>query len=165
MKTIPLLFALCLTAFAATPPPLPIKRQAPLRSPAASVVSKDKPMLRTATVTEPPKLPMQPFYRAVQTQYGNVEFFAQALQPANQSVLFELSPDLTPDSWIPIAFFPSYPVNQQVFAGITTYEQRLTIRAKAMPEMPSGFTKTVTTGEAVWTNPKVRGVHAWRGVR
>lgn len=168
MKFIPLLLLLCLPAYASMPPmpPVPtVTRQGPLLSPKDASTPKATPMLRTVASTEPPKLPMIPFYREVQSQYGTIEFFAQALQPANQSVLFEVSPDLAPDSWIPIAFFPAYPVNQQVFAGITTHQTRLVIRAKATLVMPGGFVKTVTTGESVWTNPKVRGVHAWRGAR
>lgn len=159
---IPLLL-LCVTASAATPP-LPIKRQAPLRSPAASVVSKDKPMLRTASVTEPPRLPMTGYFRKVQSEYGRFEFNAEALQPANQSILFELSPDLSPGSWVGLAWFGPYPTAQQVFAGLTSDNAALHIRATVSPA-PATLTRVATTAGDIRINPAVRGAFARRGVR
>lgn len=159
-----LFLALCLTASAATTPPLPVKRPQPLRSPAASVVSKDKPMLRVSTITEPPRLPMTPYFRKVQSEYGRFEFNAEALQPANQSILFELSTDLAPGSWVGLAWFGPYPTAQQVFAGLTSDNAALHIRATVSPA-PATLSRVATTAGDIRINPAVRGAFARRGVK
>lgn len=185
MKTL-LLLLLCLPASAALPPSPepslpgvtrlewqslgwryepPIPRPAPLLSPKHASQPRSTPMFRPASATEPPLLPMQGFHRKVQSEYGTDEFTAQATQPANQSVLMEFSTEMAPNTWVGLAFFPAYPAEQPVFAGVTTYRQMIYIRAKATPTMPTGMVPMSTTGPAIWINPAVRGSFARRGAR
>lgn len=161
MTKIKLILLLCLCAGVAHGA---IKRPQPLHSPKHATAAKEVRMFRVAS-TEPPPLPMQAFHRKVQSEYGTDEFTAQALQPVQQSVLFELSPDMAEGSWVGLAFFPAYVAEQPVFAGVTTYRQLLFIRARATPVMPTGMVRQSGTGRAIWINPAVKGSFARRGVK
>jgi len=171
MRTLLLLLLASFTAQAAPLPPMPtgmtsamtVKRKPPLLSPKHASASKDKRMFRVASVTEPPLLPMEGFYERVQTEYGTEQFTAQVFQPRNQAVLIELSWDAFPGEWAGLAYFPAYPSDQFVTAGVVTFQPKIFTRAKATPVMPTGMVRVVTTGKAIWINPQIRGAFARRG--
>jgi hypothetical protein len=168
-----LFLALCVSASAATVPTMPavhraIKRPQPLLSPKHASIQKATPMARFSPagggVELPKKLPMKSY--CVEVQPGVMNFTAEALQPPNKSVLFELSSTITEGSWVTLAWFGPYPVAQQVFAMVPTEVPFASIRATAGTE-PSGTMSRVVVAATpgIRINPDVKGVQAWRGAR
>jgi hypothetical protein len=165
-----LFIALCVSASAATVPQMAIKRPAPLLSPKHASIQKATPMLRQfspAGVELPKKLPMKAYCVVVtNSPYGHMEFTAEAIQPADKTVLFEMSPDLTEGSWVTVAWFGKYPIAGQVFAIVHSDADYIFMRATAGVE-PAGAMSRVVVAETpgIRKNQDVPGVHAWRGAR
>lgn len=169
MKTISILFlALVLSASAA---PLPtvtrVKRTGPLLSPKHAAEAKAAPMARFSPAGGPDltkRLPMKSY--CVMVQPGLMHFTAEALQPANQSLLFEVSSLLTEGSWVPLAWFGPYPQAQQVFAMIEIDEQFYSIRATAAVAPSGAMSRLVVAAPVgIRINPELPGARAWRGVK
>ena len=124
-----------------------------LKSPRHASITKAARMSRS--ISEPPYLPMKAFHTNVVSDFGNQLFTAQALQPAGQSILFEVASILDPTYYIPLGGAGPFPYPQQVQAGLYTYEQMLFIRCKATPETPAAFGPAAMTG-TIWINPAMR---------
>lgn len=170
---------LCASCYAAPPLPLipTVTRKAPLQSPRAASVPKSTPMFVTAS--ELPVLPMVPYFRVANSEFGTYEFSASAWQPTGYAILFEVSPTVgLLAQWEPLAWFGPYVVDQQVFAGLYSYSVTLYIRATpTLSPAPAVLTEVNSTvllsesGKAIMSrrvasakvavNPRFKGVRAW----
>ncbi len=158
---------LCVSASAATVPFPKVTR--PALSPKHAALPKSTPMKRQTLGgggggESPKRLPMKAY--CVEVNPGQMDFTAEALQPANQSVLFELSSSLTEGSWVTLAWFGPYPVEQQVFAMVPLDIGHSNIRATAGVSPGATMSRVVIQNSpGIRVNPDVRGVRAWRGTR
>jgi hypothetical protein len=93
---------------------------------------------------------MKCFYRKVETEYGEHEFVAEALQPAGCPLLIEFSTDCV--NWEAIGQWGAYFEDQQVSAGVVTRHDCGFLRATPLPaESPSplGGERAGVRGESV----------------
>jgi hypothetical protein len=70
---------------------------------------------------------MAAYYRRVDTDYGEHEFTAEALQPARCALLFEFSIDQV--TWDSLGWWAAYPEDQQVSVAVITRHPAGYIRA------------------------------------
>lgn len=164
-----LFLCLCATACAApTPPTIPVVKRKPALHTPSHQPSKDQPMRVASVLYEPQLLPMEGSVVKVTNDFGRYEFTASALQPANNSILFEVSPNPAGD-WQPLAFFGPEPTDQKSFASLYSYSEALNVRAHITPVvstmrqtgwMPASLVPA--SGGGYYINPAFKGARAWR---
>jgi hypothetical protein len=162
MKTILLILVIANLAVAGPA----VKRKGPSRSPKhAEAVRVAGRAFSPAGGDVATRLPMVGYSReTTNSQWGKTEFIAEAMAPANQSVLFEYSMGMPSSGWTTLAWFGSYPKAQQVFAMVISDEKAVFIRATANVSATAGLAPVMGT-PAIRTNPAVKSAQAWRGRR
>ncbi len=139
MKTLLFLFCSALAINAAPFPPMPagitarfMANSTPVPTKAKVVKPDGKPVSRLVSSTLPP-VPMTPYFRVANSEFGTYEVAASALQPAGYGILIECSSSVT-GPYSPLGYFGPAAKDQYVYAGKYTYDERQFVRATIVTE-------------------------------
>ncbi len=143
MKMLLFLFCSALVIHAAPFPPMPagitarfMANSTPVPTKAKVVKPDGKPVSRLVSSTLPP-VPMTPYFRVANSEFGTYEVAASALQPAGYGILIECSSSVT-GPYETLAVFTPTTTEQYVYAGKYTYSETQFIRAMITPPDAKG---------------------------